>query len=136
MLDTGPGGSHLAVNHRRAIAVWDVTTRRRVARIDLDALVDTMASVPLADGPLLAVGVDCGRDAAVRICDPYGGELVGEVFNRHGPAFGQRGYKSTIMALTAVPGPGDTVRVASGSHDGVVRISPPIGKAGDPAFTN
>jgi WD40 repeat protein len=136
VLDTGSGGSRLAVSHRRAIAVWDVPTRRRVAWIDIDALIDTIAPVPLADGPLLAVGVDCGRDAAVRICDPYGGQLVGEMFNRHGPAFGQQGYRSTIMALTAVPGPGDTVRVASGSHDGVVRISPPIGKAGDLAFTN
>ncbi|MFI1488631.1 hypothetical protein [Streptomyces sp. NPDC020747] len=136
VLDPGSGGSHLAVNRRRAIAVWDVTARRQVARIDLDAPIDTLAPVPLASGPLLAVGVGCGLDAGVQVCDPYRGQLVGEVFNRHGPAFGQQGYKSSIMALTAVPGPEGTVRVASGSHDGVVRISPPIGKASDLAFTN
>jgi hypothetical protein len=130
VLDNDTGSSHVAVNRRTSITVWDVATRRRVAQVDFRQLagrplIDAMAPVPLARGPVLAVIVDSDRDHGVQICDPYRGQLVGEVFNRHGPALDGSG-DTTILALTAVPGPDGTIRVATGGKDGVVRLSTPI----------
>lgn len=136
VLPAESGGSHLAVNLRTAIEVWDASSRQRVARVDMLALaggpgavprIGEMAPVPLASGPALAVVVERRRDTGVQICDPYRGQFVGEVFNRHGPAFGEQGVTSQILALAAVPGPDGTVRVASAGQDGTVRISAPIG---------
>ncbi len=150
VLNLGSGGSHLAVHSSpQVIVVWDVTTHRQVARFDLwsdpaprigwsdrTPRISAMAPVPLDSGPVLAVVVERGPDSGVQLCDPYRGQLVGEVFNRHGPRPDYPSADSAILALTALPGPKGTVRIASGGQDGVIRISAPIGKASDTAFAD
>jgi hypothetical protein len=138
-LHHGSGGSHLAVlPNWRVIEIWDVTTRRQVARFDApgNIYIRALTTVPLADGPILAALVEHGRDTGLQLCDPYQGHLVGEVFNRHGHMLRNPEIKAAILSLTAVPGPDGTVRVVSGGQDGLIRISPPIGKADDRAFTS
>jgi WD40 repeat protein len=133
VLDDGDDGSQLAVGVGRGFEVWNVTTRSRTARVEADSRVTAMASLPLATGPALA-WAGPSRPDGIRLYDPYRGRSLGRLTNEHGPSFGQSSGTSQILALAAIPGPGDTIRLASGAQDGTIRISAPIGKADPHAF--
>ncbi|HEY0453714.1 hypothetical protein, partial [Actinophytocola sp.] len=126
-------GTHVAVVVPRKVEVYDAATGELVAGVRLDGRVNALAAVPLARRTLLAVAFDGPPDAVVQLLDPYAGRRQREPLTRHGPAFGGTSPGlATVLAVTSVPGPGGTVRIASGGNDGMVRLSAPLGTARPP----
>ena len=122
-------GSRLVMTVRRGIEVWDLESVERIARGELDTPFDVLAPVRIGQRTVVAAAFREYGECGVQLWDPQNPTGLGEVFNRHGSAFGDPRFGSaSIVALTGIAHPDGTVRVASAGNDGSVLISAPLGE--------
>lgn len=117
----------LATTASRGVEVWDLRTGHRTSRGELDTPFEALAPVRLGQRTVIAAAFREHRECGVQLWDPREPDALSEVFNRHGPAFGDPAFGSaTINAVTGVACPDGTTRVASAGNDDCVLLSVPL----------